>query len=45
MYQRAGCLHDALYASHLFDRGMDVTLEAMESDGVGYSNAMLCIGL
>ena len=37
-YQRAGCLHDALYASHLFDRETcdNYFLEAMESDGVGY---------
>ena len=37
-YQRAGCLHDALYASEYFDRQMcdDLFLEAMESDGVGY---------
>ena len=37
-YQRAGCLHDALYASQLFTR--DVCdfyfLEAMEADKVGY---------
>lgn len=37
-YQRAGCLHDALYASEYFDRQMcdDLFLEAMASDGVGY---------
>ena len=37
-YQRAGCLHDALYASEYFDRQMcdDLFLEAMERDGVGY---------
>ena len=37
-YQRAGCLHDALYASEYFDRQMcdDLFLEAMESEGVGY---------
>lgn len=35
-YQRAACLHDALYASELFDRELcdDIFLEAMESDGV-----------
>ena len=37
-YQRAGCLHDALYASQLFPRETCdwYFLEAMESDGVGY---------
>ena len=37
-YQRAGCLHDALYAGQIFDRGLcdNLFLEAMESDGVGY---------
>ena len=35
-YQRAACLHDALYASEYFDRKTcdDIFLEAMESDGV-----------
>ena len=35
-YQRAACLHDALYASELFDRELcdDIFLEAMNSDGV-----------
>ena len=37
-YQRAACLHDALYASEYFDRKEcdDLFLEAMASDGVGY---------
>ena len=37
-YQRAACLHDALYASELFERKVcdDIFLEAMEADGVGY---------
>ena len=37
-YQRAACLHDALYASEYFDRKTcdDIFLEAMESEGVGY---------
>ena len=37
-YQRAGCLHDALYAGEIFDRKLcdDLFLEAMASDGVGY---------
>lgn len=37
-YQRAACLHDALYASHLFEREVCdfFFLEAMEADGVGY---------
>lgn len=37
-YQRAGCLHDALYAGEIFDRSIcdNLFLEAMESDGVGY---------
>lgn len=35
-YQRAACLHDALYASEYFDRQLcdDIFLEAMEADGV-----------
>ena len=35
-YQRAACLHDALYASEYFERELcdDIFLEAMESDGV-----------
>ena len=35
-YQRAACLHDALYASEYFEREMcdDIFLEAMESEGV-----------
>ena len=37
-YQRAGCLHDALYASEYFPRGIcdKLFLEAMKSDGVSY---------
>ena len=37
-YQRAACLHDALYASQSFDRKIcdELFLEAMQSDGVGY---------
>ena len=37
-YQRAACLHDALYASEYFDRDVcdKLFLEAMESEGVGY---------
>ena len=37
-YQRAGCLHDALYASEYFPREVcdALFLEAMKSDGVGY---------
>ena len=37
-YQRAGCLHDALYASEYFDRQTcdGIFLEAMASDGVSY---------
>lgn len=37
-YQRAGCLHDALYASEYFPREVCdmLFLKAMESDGVGY---------
>ena len=37
-YQRAGCLHDALYASQLFPREIcDLYfLEAMKADKVGY---------
>ena len=37
-YQRAACLHDALYASEYFDRDVcdKLFLEAMASDGVGY---------
>lgn len=35
-YQRAACLHDALYASEYFERELcdDIFLEAMESEGV-----------
>lgn len=35
-YQRAACLHDALYASEYFEREKcdDIFLEAMESEGV-----------
>ena len=35
-YDRAACLHDALYASEYFERKVcdDIFLEAMESDGV-----------
>lgn len=38
-YQRAGCLHDALYASEYFPRDMcdQLFLDAMKSDGVGYA--------
>jgi len=38
-YQRAGCLHDALYASEYFPRAMcdQLFLNAMKSDGVGYA--------
>lgn len=38
-YQRAGCLHDALYASERFERYIcdRIFLEAMEVDGVGYA--------
>ena len=37
-YQRAGCLHDALYASQILDRKIadDIFLESMKSDGVSY---------
>ena len=37
-YQRAACLHDALYAGEIFEREICDTLflEAMASDGVGY---------
>lgn len=37
-YQRAGCLHDALYASEYFAREVcdKLFLEAMKSDGVSY---------
>ena len=37
-YQRAGCLHDALYASEWFARDVcdKLFLEAMESDGVSW---------
>ena len=37
-YQRAGCLHDALYAGHIFPKEIcdRYFLEAMKSDGVGY---------
>lgn len=37
-YQRAGCLHDALYASEYFPREVcdALFLEAMKSDGVSY---------
>ena len=37
-YQRAGCLHDALYASEYFERETcdKLFLEAMESDGVSW---------
>ena len=35
-YDRAACLHDALYASEYFERKVcdDIFLEAMESEGV-----------
>ena len=38
-YQRAACLHDALYACEYFPRDVCDTLflEAMKSDGVGYA--------
>ena len=38
-YQKAGCLHDALYASEYFPRAMcdQLFLDAMKSDGVGYA--------
>ena len=38
-YQRAGCLHDALYASHVFDREIcdQLFLDAMKADGVRYT--------
>ena len=38
-YQRAACLHDALYASEYFDRKTCdcIFLEAMESEGVPYA--------
>ena len=38
-YQRAGCLHDALYASNLLDRDLcdQLFLNAMKSDGVRYT--------
>ena len=37
-YQRAACLHDALYAGEVFEREICDTLflEAMASEGVGY---------
>jgi len=37
-YQRAGCLHDALYAGEIFDRAICDTLflQAMKYDNVGY---------
>ena len=37
-YQRAACLHDALYASEHFNRKTcdELFLEAMKSDSVGY---------
>ena len=37
-YQRAGCLHDALYASEYYERSVcdKLFLDAMESDGVNY---------
>ena len=42
-YQRAGCLHDALYASEYFDRKMcdELFLEAMISDGVSEAKAKM----
>jgi hypothetical protein len=41
-YQRAACLHDALYASECFDRKTCdcIFLEAMTSDGVPYTKRM-----
>ena len=41
-YQRAGCLHDALYASEYFPREVcdKLFLEAMASDGVSYTKRM-----
>lgn len=41
-YQRAACLHDALYASEYFDRKTCdcIFLEAMASDGVPYTKRM-----
>lgn len=41
-YQRAACLHDALYASECFDRKTcdSIFLEAMASDGVPYTKRM-----
>jgi len=37
-YQRAGCLHDALYAGEVFDRAIcdQLFLDAMKADKVGY---------
>ena len=37
-YQRAGCLHDALYAAEYYPRDVcdKLFLDAMKSDGVGY---------
>lgn len=37
-YQRAACMHDALYASEYFDRKTcdDLFLQAMKDDGVGF---------
>ena len=41
-YQRAGCLHDALYASEYFPREIcdALFLEAMKIDGVSYIKRM-----
>ena len=41
-YQRAACLHDALYASEFYDRKTcdELFLAAMESDGVPYKKRM-----
>lgn len=38
-YDRAACLHDALYAGEVFEREMcdEIFLKAMESDGVSYA--------
>ena len=37
-YQRAACMHDALYASECFDRKTcdDLFLQAMKDDGIGF---------
>ena len=41
-YQRAACLHDAMYSAEIFDREVcdKIFLEAMKSDNVSYFKRM-----